>query len=71
MSDNPNTTILADKDSSSTSIEQHTINISISQRTYQRLLDAGKFSDRTFDGIISRILDERIGKETNPQERSF
>jgi predicted CopG family antitoxin len=34
-------------------------NISVSTRTYDRLVALGKFSDRTFDHLISRLIDER------------
>jgi predicted CopG family antitoxin len=34
-------------------------NITVSSETYDRLVSKGKFSDRTFDHLISRLLDER------------
>lgn len=40
-------------------------NISVSSRTYNRLISIGKFSDRTFDHLISRLLDERQKIDTN------
>jgi hypothetical protein len=38
-------------------------NITVSNKTYDRLIALGKFSDRTFDHLIRRLLDERGGKE--------
>jgi hypothetical protein len=38
-------------------------NITVSSETYDRLVSIGKFSDRTFDHLISRLLDEREGRE--------
>ncbi len=38
-------------------------NITVSSKTYNRLVTLGRFSDRTFDHLISRLLDERDGKE--------
>jgi predicted CopG family antitoxin len=38
-------------------------NITVSAETYDRLVSIGKFSDRTFDHLIRRLLDERTGKE--------
>jgi predicted CopG family antitoxin len=38
-------------------------NITVSAETYDRLVSIGKFSDRTFDHLIRRLLDERDGKE--------
>lgn len=46
-------------------------NISVSVRTYNRLVALGKFSDRTLNGVLERILDERQKLETNLDERSF
>jgi predicted CopG family antitoxin len=34
-------------------------NITVSNKTYDRLVAIGRFSDRTFDHIITRLLDER------------
>jgi hypothetical protein len=38
-------------------------NITVSSKTYNRLVAIGRFSDRTFDHLIGRLLDEREGKE--------
>lgn len=46
-------------------------NISVSVRTYDRLIALGKFSDRTFDHLIARLLDERQKLESNSDERSW
>jgi hypothetical protein len=46
-------------------------NISVSVRTYNRLIAMGKFSDRTIDGIITRVLNEHQKLESSYDERSF
>ena len=38
-------------------------NIAVSGKTYDRLVAIGRFPDRTFDHLITRLLDERDGKE--------
>ena len=44
-------------------------NISVSVRTYDRLMALGRFSDRTFDHLISRLLDERQQSDI-PEDQS-
>jgi hypothetical protein len=55
----PNNTIL-ETNTYSTSSKK---NITISSETYNRLVTIGKFSDRTFDHLTRRLLDERDGRE--------
>ena len=44
-------------------------NITVSRTTYDRLVKIGRFSDRTFDHLITRLLDERESKGPRAKTR--